>query len=370
MRQEIVNMVVYLYIFICVALLLFNIAYIVYSKQRKRQAWKRKDRMKKMQLSAMSGITKDTKFNQKEEKHLIKKLSNIKYLVGFEEALAECEKERDEKEIILYLKMCRNILFQVAWNFKKKPAMERAYFGYMVSRHLGKVAETYRHLSETLLEYFADSTIYARENVLMALYCLGAEDAIDQAFSRMKVSGYSHQHRLIADGLQTYNGDKDRLAKRLWGNREQYDGEVRIALIQFMSRLPGDYSSLLLPELEQLSGEESFTVIRYFGTRHHVCLEAKEKLLEILKRDDEYSVPAASVLGYYPGEDVKEALMQALGSNLWYVRKNAANALLEFGLTRAENEELLKADDAYAREMFRYVLELKRQEIENRGEGA
>ena len=49
MRQEIVNMVVYLYIFICVALLLFNIAYIVYSKQRKRQAWNRKDRMKKMQ---------------------------------------------------------------------------------------------------------------------------------------------------------------------------------------------------------------------------------------------------------------------------------------------------------------------------------
>ena len=38
--------------------------------------------MKKMQLSAIDGITKDTKFNPKEEKYLVKKLSNIKYLIG------------------------------------------------------------------------------------------------------------------------------------------------------------------------------------------------------------------------------------------------------------------------------------------------
>lgn len=370
MRQEIVNMVVYLYIFICVALLIFNIAYIVYSKQRKRQGWKRKERMKKMQLSAIDGITKDTKFNPKEEKYLVKKLSNIKYLIGFEEALCECEKERDEKEIVMYLNMCQNIIFQVAWNFSKKPAMERAYFGYMVSKHMGRVAENYRHLAETLLEFFKDSTIYARENLLMALYCLGAEDGIDQAYSMMKAEGYVHQHRLIADGLQTYNGDKERLARRLWDNREQYDTQVRIGLIQFMSRLPQDYSALLLPELENLSGEESFNMIRYFGTRYHVCDQAKDKLIEILKRDDEYSVPAANVLGYYSGEDVKEALMEALSSNLWYIRKNAANALLEYGLTREENEELLHAEDTYAREMFGYVLELRNQKIINRGEGA
>ena len=369
MSQEIVNMVVYLYIFICVALLIFNIVYIVYSKQRKRNAYKRKERMKKMQLSAMNGITRETKFTVQEEKSLIRKLSNIKYLVGFEEALSECEKERNEQEIILYLKMCENILVQVAWNFKKKPAMERAYMGYMISMHFKKVKETYRHLPETLLAYFEDSTIYVRENVLMALYCLGAEDAIEQAFAQMKVCGYHHQHGLIADGLQIYNGDKDKLAKRLWKCRKQFDTEVRIGLIQFMSRLPEDYSWLFLPELEHLSGEEGYTVIRYFGSRYHICPKAKSQLIEILKKEDEYSVPAASVLGCYSGDDVKQSLMQALGSNLWYVRKNAANALLEFGLTRAGNEELLKADDVYAREMLRYVLETKRKEAAKQGRG-
>ncbi|MDE6313949.1 MAG: HEAT repeat domain-containing protein [Lachnospiraceae bacterium] len=362
MRQDIVNMVVYLYIFICIALLLFNIAYILYSKRKEIHAKKRMEQMKKRQLAYISGEFQNKEFTKREKRALVGKLKKIRYLIAFEEALNVCAEEVSLKKVNEYLVKCREVIYETALEYVKRPAMERAYFGYFIATHMGDVSKKYQGIAESLLLYFADSTVYCQENVLQAFYVLGAEDALDQAFGVMKDSGYRHQYRLISDGLLRFRGNQYELAVRLWNNRRRYEESTRIGVIQFMTRLSEDFSEYLLPELAALEGEESFAVIRYFGSHH--CQKAEPVLIGILQQQDEFSVPAAAVLANYPSESVKDALKQALNSPLWYVRKNAATSLLTIGLSKKEQESLKNSEDRYAREMFLYVLELQRKERE------
>lgn len=360
MRQDIVNMVVYLYIFICIALMLFNIAYILYSNGREVGAKKRMERMKKRQLAYISGEFQEKELTEKEKKYLVGKLKKIQNLIAFEEALNICQQDTSQQKVNDYLIKSREVFCETALAYVEKPAMERAYFGYFVANHMKDVAKHYPQMAEILLLYFEDSTVYCQENILQAFYVLGAEGALDQAFAMMKEKGYHHQHRLISDGLLKFQGNRYELAVRLWNHRAQYEESTRIAVIQFMSRLSGDFSQYLLPELERVAGEESFAVIRYFGK--HPCQKAEPLLLAILQRQDEFSVAAAAALAKYPSESVKTALKKSLTSSLWHIRRNAAISLMCMGLSEKEQESLLHAEDRYAREMFYYVLMMQRKE--------
>lgn len=130
---------------------------------------------------------------------------------------------------------------------------------------------------------------------------------------------------------------------------------MKAVLIRFMTRLEGDMSDLVLPELTAGHYELCFAAIRYFAV--HINREAEPVLIKILKEDGDTAVAAAQTLGNYSDEEVKQALKEALRSRHWDVRRNSAESLMKMDLSKEEIVQLRADKDRYAREMFIYVLE-------------
>ena len=121
---------------------------------------------------------------------------------------------------------------------------------------------------------------------------------------------------------------------------------------------------LALLQDDSRNKELHFPAIRYLGRYPY---EPARALLLCLARDDdpvrwEYEAVSAAALAGYTGQDVQEALVQALQSPNWYVRYNASASLERQGLSYKSLLGRLRADDRYAREMLTYRLEQRRLE--------
>lgn len=350
MQQSVVSLIVFLYIFIGTALLVYNLLYMLGSSQKNRRLELRIKSETEKQARVIGNVKNaDGKYRRK----LYRRLKDADKLLIFSSALERNMATMPRDEMIEYLKICHGVICDAAMAYCRRPAMERALFAHLVSILPVEAMSVYRRLGEIFLVYLENSTIYCRENVLKALYRLGKADTLERALQLFEEKGWYHSPKLIADEMAQFNGDVKALAIRLW-NRSWSD-HMKIVLIQFMNNLSDDLSDLVMPELSSSHYEVSFAAIRYF-TRH-VREDVAPILREIVRKDGETAIAAARALGNYPSEESKEVLMQALTSRNWYVRYNAAEALKEMDLKAEEIEYLCHHMDQYAREMFIYVWE-------------
>lgn len=351
MQQSVVSMVIFLYIFIGAALLGFNVVYMLSSSLKKRILEYRIRKEMDEQRSVMENLSR--RMDRRYRRRLYNKIKHEYGLLIFVEALERNGKRVEAGPVAAYMTACRGPLFDAAEVYRKKGAMERALFAYLISRLPEKAAPDYYRMGEILLGYLDHSTVYCRENVLQALYTLGNENALIRAFQTFQENGWHHEPKLLSDGLLHFRGDKNELARRMWN--QKWDEPMKVVLIRFMTRLEADMSDLVRPELTSEHEELCFAAIRYFAA--HRSAEVVPVLLRILQADGETAVAAAQALGSYPGEAVKEALKAALRSRQWDVRRNAAQSLMKMDLTADDLQQLCTNEDTYAREMFIHVLE-------------
>lgn len=351
MQQSVVSTIIFLYIFISAALLLFNIIYMLSSGVKRRILKYRIHREAEEQRQIIENLPES--MDERYRRRLYAKIKNEEELLICVEALERNLSTTEKKKLTAYMLSCRNVIFDAAKIYWKKPAMEKALFAYFISLIPPEAAEEYRRMGEILLSFLEHSTVYCRENVLQALYSLGNADALIQAFQIFQENGWHHESKLLVDGLTEFRGDKAAFARRMWN--QKWDERMRTVLIRFMTRLEEDMSDLILPELTAGHYELCFSAVRYFAV--HRNEKAEPALLKLLQGDGDMAAAAARTLGYYPGGKTKQALKQALHSRNWNVRRNAAESLAMMNLSKEETAQLCADEDRYAREMFRYVLE-------------
>lgn len=351
MQQSVVSIIVFLYIFISTALLIFNLLYMLSASIKYRITEYRIKAEMERQAKMMEHM--DESARRRQEKRLRRRIRDVDGLMVFESALERNRDRFPNEKIVEYLKGCRVAIFDAATAYRKRPAMERAMFAYLISVLPREAADQYRNLGELLLTYLDRSTIYCRENVLRALCRLGNADALEQALHLIQENGWYHNPKLISDGMAEFCGDREKLARRLWP--QKWNDVMRTTFIQFMNQLPEDLTQLVFPELSSQHHEVCFAAIRYFA--RHIEEKAGPVLRDIVRKDEDTAAVAAQALRSYPGEETKQTLMQALRSRNWYVRQNAAISLMDMDLSQKEIEELCSDEDRYAREMFIYVLE-------------
>lgn len=351
MQQSIVSIIVFLYIFISSALLIFNLLYMLGASAKNRIT----ERKVKAEMERQANMIehRDESAGKRQERRLRRRIRDVDGLMVFERALERNREKYPNEDIVEYLKSCRLAIFDAAATYRKRPSMERAMFAYLISVLPREAAAQYRNLGELLLSYLDRSTIYCRENVLKALCRLGNEDALEQALRLLQENGWYHNPKLISDGMAEFCGDREKLARRLWP--QKWNDVMRTTLIQFMNQLPEDLSQLVLPELSSRQHETCFAAIRYFA--RHVEEKAGPLLRDIVRKDEDTAAVAARALRSYPGEETKQTLIKALRSRNWYVRQNAAASLVDMDLSQKEIKALCSDEDRYAREMFIYVLE-------------
>ena len=357
-----IDSVVYFYIFICIALLIFNILYILRTEGRSR-AEKRRIRAWEtlLERERAAGGPSPRCLDQ-----LRRRLRRVRELTAFNAALESIAQAGQDDWLQTFVGACREVFPDLAQRYLHRPSMERAFFAYVISRYPAGAGGG--QLPAVLLEYLEDSTVYCRENVLQALYALGNAGGVEQALRLFNDRGWYHHSHMLSDGLTAFRGDREALAAALWQACQGWDENLQTAVVQFASNVT---EKLKEPFCQALAAADTplevrFALIRYF-TRHPMP-EVKPMLLDMVRREadsGDTAIAACSALARYPGQDTEQALEQALLSRNWYVRHNAASSLLALGDEASAYAAAERVHDRYAREMLDYVTgrNVRREEV-------
>ena len=355
-----IHKIIYLYLFVCVTLLIFNILYILRSDRDKRRSEARTRRWKEELDHTAVYMRERDAVQGSHLKLVVRQLRNTEELIAYYNALFSGQCALNEEELNIYFSACRSIFPELAMLYQKRNSMERAFFAYVVSVCFQYGDNFPDQTSEILLSYLEDSTIYCRERVLEALYSIGDSQAVEQAFEYISAREWYHNSRLISDGLQKFRGDKRELVLRLWKHYGEWEEEVMIGVLQFATNVSGSFRKEFYQELTDpnVPSEIRLALMRYF--RRYPDQKSEEYLIKLLcrlgKESDAFSIVAASALSSFPSENVKAALKKAMHDQNWYVRRNAAMSLQRIGITKQDEEEIRESRDRYACEMLDYIV--------------
>ena len=302
----------------------------------------------KMNLKRRRAIVKNI-YNKTE---LIRLLSKLSYLYALIEML-------DEKYIIgkhtindiLNSKDYNDVIVSLSKIYSNKENIQKIYFAYSLSKlSLPKGCEKF------IFDILAGNSLYGIEDALKALYSTKDVNLIEHAFRVVSHNNIIYSSKLITDGMLDYKGDKEELAKVLFGNLKTYNLECQIAIIEYARRIGYDVGDELLEMLksDKLDKELELAIIRYFTK---VKNEKAYKLFldRIIHRyynQFEYEVVMIQALANYKTKEVIDVLTIKLSDVNYYIRLNSCMTL-----DKLTDISKLKVTDKYALDIIEYLLE-------------
>lgn len=352
-----VNLLIYIYMAICVCLLLFNMVY--FSRDRFRR--KREPEMVKKYMDKLSETLESegaVAVSKKEERFWRRKLGRCSGLMLFQQAVEELKEKGEGEKVEAWIGNNKDLFYKLCRAYMKKRGMEKAFMAYIIEEHhlCGPGAKDPFALQMEWL--VLDHAIYCRENALYALYAGGQTVHVIKAYcilSRMRIE---HSAKMVMDGLLSFQGDRELLAEELWNNWTGFTTYYKVCFVNFFRMVSGNFTERLLTVLEDRENDRElrFAAIRYFRKyRYDKAGEYLCRLVEEWRESDwEYAALGALALESYPGERSIEALKKGCESRSWYIRYNSAQSLGK--LTNHEGKEKLiqTESDKYAKEMMEY----------------
>ena len=370
MNESFITLVIYFYIFICLLLLIYNISYMILSSKRKKKHLRRvKKWVQKIKL-CISQVESGVNDFSKHRTLLNKKLCKTDELIAYNEAFNFVESVTDKDIIKEYLNQSVHEFVKLAQIYSKKSAMEKGYFARVISEMPFYNVNNTQALGEALLSFFSNSTIFCRQNVLLALYQISNAEIVERAFRFFSLEDIYHPIHLLSDGLLSFRGDQKKLASYLWKKSAFWEENEQVAIVRFATFVSGDLCEEFYKALSQnqRSLEVNFALVRYF--RKWKYKPAEVYLRNSLKNNnsDEIAIAIASALDNYPEIPTIVVLIQSLHSTNWYVRKNAAQSLVNIGISYDYVDFLRNEGDKYAADILEYYINQDKNENEIKSE--
>lgn len=356
-----IKVLMYIYLFICFSLLIYNIGYIINLKIEKRKQYKHcLFWQNKIQLQ-LNYLKVHQQIEDTHHKLLTKKLIKTKELLAFIEALEILKKEQ---LFNIYIENIYTDWQFLALKYAKKDNMNKAFFAYVIATYPPVSKNDFSLIIQILLSYFNNSTIYCRENVLNALYALGNVQAVENALQMINDNHWFHHQKLLADGLAKFNGDKEKLMAKLWSHLNDWDENIMISIIQFINQCDGPYQETFLPVLQSdhTQLEIRLAIIRYY--RRHIHPPVKTVLQAFLddpKINESILIVSTFAIDQYKDEKTILLLKKCLHHHNWYIRYNAARSLFNLHISLESLHDILTGKDRFAKEIIEYIYHGEKQ---------
>lgn len=354
-----VNVLLYLYLIVCVLLILFNIFYIFYADQIKKGISREAGNWVSAIRKELENI--DNKCVSYTHLQKIKKsCSHTNGLLAYYRAIESLKTEEDLlPKLVIYMMECKQAYEDIAIKFINKEDMDKAFMAYFISATYPAYENSYQHIYIILKKYADDSSIYCRENILKALYALGDSDILYDFLKLIDKNEMYHNKKLLTDGLCVFNGDKEALAELLWSHHNDFSEVTLLSIIGFITLISDDYCETFYNFMQKKSTtlEEKLACIRYF--RKHKYEKVVPLLYQYMgeENDTNVSIVTASVLSAYKSDETFKVLKKAITSRNWYIRLNAANSIVDISSDAEAIKDVLSVNDKYAKEVLIYVLE-------------
>jgi len=346
------------FMIVSVSLMIYNLVIIYYSKTSDAQSTKRNDKWRNI-LYKQSGIAAGKKHTTpKHRKYLLKKLSNPENLVAYSNALQYIKSEFSE-EYSGYINKIYPVFRQLADRYSKKSSIEKACYADFISS-FPQVARggMQGHLVDIIISYIDDFNIHCRVNVIRAICSMGSIQGVENALRIINDKSLFVHTQLLTNELSNFSGDKEDLAHYLWSKCLQWNDNLVVSVIQFITRFSGKYNQRFLTVLQDssVSIEVRAAIIRYFGK--NVYKPAHPALIELINghANIKLAAEAASALGGYPALETITTIKTALDDTHWNMRYNASQSLVKLGDENALTE-ILEDEKDYKRKLVVYMLQ-------------
>lgn len=360
-----VETLIYSYLAICSAMILFNIACIVVFQERDKNMNRHSERFTKEIDEQITLLQETGEISENHQTMLKKKLTRINYLMAFDEVLEEQYRKTPES-VQDYIRSIFPVFVYLTLEYRKKSKLKSAYFPYIIKKYGIYRLEDVEVVSRMMIDLVNDSNLYCRENALQALYAMGDAEYVAKALKNIDESAYFHNSKLITDGLLHFQGEKEVLDETLWKMYPTCSVSMKVTILNYF-RFSSDAHCEKMLKLMTMSGQNQevcLACIRYFGKYHYD--PAYLHLIEFTEyqRENqwEYSAIAATALVNYPCEKTIEVLKNLLRSSYWYVRFNASESLKYMNVNYEDMLDIFEGQDRYAKEMLRYRMDQKQME--------
>lgn len=354
-----VQSLIYIYLSVCVAMIIFNVVCIYVFHRRDKKLMKRSESFIEMVEEQIEAGEVD----EKHRKQLTCKLTKINNLMAFEETLDRIYEDKPDA-IRAYIEALTPVFVYLTVEYTKKNKLKAAYFTYLIRKYGILRGQSISIVIRTMLTLVKDESLYCRENALQALYAIGDADSILEALKILDNNSLHHYSKMLTDGLLRFSGDYEKLDLRLWREYPKFSTGMKLVILnyfRFSGRALYHEQFLRLMTEPGQNDEIVFSCIRYFG--RHAYEPALPFLYEYARVGDgkwEYAAISASALATYPNLKTIALLKDLLCNRNWYVRYNAAESLERIGLSYDELIDVFEGRDRYAAEMLRYRFDKKR----------
>ncbi len=357
-----VQMLIYVYMSICVSLMVFNAFYAIIMKQVNKSIEMNTDIYEKEISNQVDRVQNGLNITEQHRKFLYKKLKKISHLTAFDKSLESIYAERHD-DTTKYLLQIYPVFMYLSTEYGKKDRVKTAYLPYVISKYnLLKLKNT-KFILDLVLDLLHSENVYCRENALKAIYSMGDSDCVVKALKIINSGEHFHHPKLITDGLMTFNGDTKELAEKLWNDFDVFSLTMQTNILNFIrfAGIRNDEAMLEVICSEGSNKEIRFAAMRYFEKFY--CPTAEEILHKFAKNEEgyswEYQAIASSALKSYPGKETEKILKNNLGNPNWYVRYNSAESCEKLGLSYSDLITVFNGGDRYAREMAQYRFDRK-----------
>lgn len=362
-----VETMIYAYLAICLAMIVFNCACIFVFRHQGKTLKRHSDRMEDEIEEQIFLIQKGDPVSEEHLTYICKKLRKIRNLMAFDETMKDLI-QKEPEAAWRYIENIKPVFTWIAVDNHYKGSMQLAYFAYVIAKYRILEGKATPLIVDIMMKLLEEPSLYCRENALQAIYSTGDYKYVLSAIKCVDESGRFHHEKLLTDGLLTFTGDHQQLAKVLWEHFEAFSNSMQVVIIdyiRFSGTILNDEILYLLVDGKR-DDELRFACIRYFWK--HTDERAYPILLAFLEHPGnqrwEYASIAATALSSYPKERTILALKRAMNNSNWYIRFNASKTLESFHLTYQELGDVMDGRDRYAREILQYQMDVQRAKEE------
>ncbi len=342
------NLFIKIYIFLCVALLLFDLGFLVVKNLTINAFYSRNSKLENRIRDEIALRRKTNSFSPNFSQELPHLLAKTKNLITLQSAL--------EKEPNAAGWFRAAVLDQIN-SYRKKSDYEQAFYTYVVSCFDYTDEPIPPDFAAQFMTFLDSKSLYTFSNTMNALYRFGQVNLILLAIDKADKRGKFYHKKLLTDGILASHVNQDELTAKLVERFYQYSPHIQESLLDIFRMGHGDAADLCLDLMNNsdLDDQVRYSAMRYFSK--HPNEPSRDFFLRILKDEDAAWVEqmlAIQALRRYRDADIYQTIKSKATSRHWYVRTNAVEYLHRQGISREEITDILRAQDRYTSEALLY----------------
>lgn len=341
-----INYFIYFHIGVCILLIVFEICWGLYARIRDIRI---REVTKKYEIELQKQIESIKECDTIKKIHirmLSKELKNVNNLIAFEKAYDKLS-HTQKKFLENYIKHILHVFVDLAIYYNnKKNDTEKAYLTYIIGKYFKDIDEDAIPVTliETLYKYMECKSIYCKVNTIETIYQIGSTENIVRAISIINKQESTYNQTLLLSGLKDVTKNKKKLGIELFKRFDEYNKNIQILIIKFLSEHKYIDEDLILEKLEntRTAIDVKCEIMRYFQKNKNE--KAKQYLIEQLTKEEivanDLNIKAIGTLGYYEDTEVRDLLYKLKESSDDMIKESAYRSLEK--KQKVQKEQLLE----------------------------